>query len=171
MRVGVKRESGAVAGPAEGTGKTRKGTGGIATAGARSSAGLAVGRTPIDVELPPRRHTEGRFLVASEDQLADVVAAAVAPMRKEISLTCKDVKEMLSSMYEVRRTVDSQVQAIDLMAGGLTNVQSKMEEGAADVKNGNPLYKTVSKEEPEHAANVAVLGTTTLVRRPAEVTS
>lgn len=152
VRVGVKRESGAVAGPAEGTGKTRKGTGGIATAGARSSAGLAVGSTPIDVDLPPRRHTQGRLLVASEDQLADVVAAAAAPMRKEISLTRKDVKEMLSSMHEVRRTVDSQGQAIDRMVGGLTNVQSKMEEGAADVKNGSPSYKTASKEEPEHAA-------------------
>jgi len=152
MKVGAKRKAGAVAGPAEGAGQIQQGTGGIDTASARSSAGLAVCSTPIDVDLPPSPRTQSRLLVVSKYQLADVVAAVVTPTRKDISLTRKDVKEILFLMHEVRRTVDSRGQAIDRMAGRSKNVQSRMEEVAADVKNGNPSYKTASKRDPEHAA-------------------
>jgi len=61
-------------------------------------------------------------------------------MRKDITMTRKDVTEMLFSMGQMRRTFDSQGQAIDPMAGGLTRVNSKMEEGIADLRTRNPTH-------------------------------
>jgi len=73
------------------------------------------------------------MLYIPESTLKQVVAAAVAPLRNDIAMTRKDVKEMKGTLGQVRQTVDAQGQSIDRMAGGLTSVNDKIEKGTADV--------------------------------------
>jgi len=151
VNMGVKHKAGSTAGLADAS-KRRKGAGGRTTAARRSSTDVNGGTTPIDVDKPCDHHPQGQLLVIGEDDLNRVVAAAVAPMRKDIAMTRGDVKEMLSEVGEMRRTVDSQGHAIDRMAGGLTSVNSKIEEGIFDLRDRKTTDETAWKLEPERAA-------------------
>jgi len=90
------------------------------------------------------------MLYIPETTLKQVVAAAVAPLRDDIAMTRKDVKEMKGTLGHVRQTVDAQGQSIDRMAGGLTSVNDKIAKGITDVKDVK-VVATVDEGGPSAA--------------------
>jgi len=97
VKLGAKRSSGTAAGPS-GARKRRTGAGGHTTSVRRSSPHLSGVITPIHKDAPRDPQPQGQLLVIREYQLSRVVAAAVAPMRKDTAMTRKDVTEILFSM-------------------------------------------------------------------------
>ena len=117
-------------------GKARRGASPRETAAVPAAAlgePTALGGAPIDVDVPLGGQPASQLLYIPESTLKQVVAAAVAPLRIDIAMTRKDVKEMKGTLGQVRQTVDAQGQSIDRMAGGLTSVNDKIEKGTADV--------------------------------------
>jgi len=90
------------------------------------------------------------MLYIPETTLKQVVAAAIAPLRDDIAMTRKDVKEMKGTLGQVRQTVDAQGQSIDRMAGGLTSVNDKIDKGTTDVKDVK-VVATVDEGGPSAA--------------------
>jgi len=139
-KVAIKRKAGAktAAGSQRATAaKFRKGAGASKAASKEDNeleGSPVLGSLPIDVDMPLGGQPASQMLYIPEDTLKQVVAAALAPLREDISMTRKDVKEMKGTLSQVRQTVDAQGQSIDRMAGGLTSVNNKIEKGAADVK-------------------------------------
>jgi len=88
----------------------------------------------IDVNMPLGGQPASQMLYIPKETLKQVVAAALAPLRDDIAMTRTDVKDIKGALSQVRKTVDAQGQSIDRMAGGLTNVNNKIEKGAADMK-------------------------------------
>ena len=114
---------------------------------------------PIDVLMPLGGQPQSQMLYIPETTLKQVVAAAVAPLRDDISMTRKQFKEMKGTLGQVRQTVDAQAQSIDRMAGWLTSVNYKIDEGTRDVKDakvvvtedeGGPSAAQVQKVAPSN---------------------